>query len=97
MEEKGLTNESIIFIYKNYNYVTKIIVDNSAILNNFNKKTQIFYGSPNPFFLMVNSKVTGISIDKINKINEILAEEKGLELKMMIESPYLKALKNVQL
>ena len=49
--------------------MTKIIVDNSAILNNFNKKTQIFFGSPNPFFLMVNSKVTGISIDKINRIN----------------------------
>jgi hypothetical protein len=97
LQEKGLRGENIIYIYKNYNYITKIIIDNAVIISNFNKKQDIFHNSPNPFFLMDNAKAKGMSSSTINSLNEILSEEKAQELKMMLDSPYLKSLKNVQL
>jgi len=53
--------------------------------------------SPNPFFLMTHTSIKGMPPSIINSLNEILSEEKALELKMMLDSPYLKALKNYKL
>lgn len=37
----------------------------------------MFLSCPNPFFLMINSKVKGLSSQTINSLNEILSEEKA--------------------
>jgi len=46
---------------------------------------------------MTHTRIKGMSPSTINSLNEILSEEKALELKMMLDSPYLKALKNHEL
>lgn len=93
LRERGIT-EHIIFIYKGNNYLTKMIADTDEIVNNLGIN---FLRPPNPFFIPTSLPLKGIPAESVNQDLEILSEEKAQELKMMIESPFLKSTKNTQL
>ena len=74
-----------------------MITDNEGILESLNQKNSVFLRKTNPFFITSSGNVPGMSESHINQILEFLSEEKAKELKMMIESPFLKSQKGIQL
>jgi hypothetical protein len=75
-----------------------MITDNEGVLAALNQRqNQLYMGSPNPFFITSSGRVPGMTDSHINALLELLSEEKGRELRMMIESPFMKSQKGVDL
>lgn len=74
-----------------------MIVDTQKIIENINAQKNSFLQPPNPFFIPLESQIPNMSISTLNQLLEALSQEKALELKMMIESPFYKAQKGARL
>lgn len=66
MQKKGCDKEVVVYLYKNENYLTKMITDNHEILLKFNAKQDVFWKTPNPFFVTTKQTDENISVKSVN-------------------------------
>jgi hypothetical protein len=73
MQKRGCDREVVVYLYKNENYLTKMITDNHEILLRFNAKQELFWKAPNPFFVTVGQADDKISVKSVNLYLEMLS------------------------